>query len=153
MAKIQLKTAIPGPKSQALMAERREHVARGPFHVTPIFVKRAEGALIEDVDGLLAVDEQRSAAKRLSAPPGLRVTVPGGFFDGRVQPTFVERPAAPEIAAAPEVVAPPAPLTRARTACTSAASATTRSHARSCASSAAGSVAPRAQVFVPRWWW
>jgi len=56
MAKIQLKTAIPGPKSQALMAERREHVARGPFHVTPIFVKRAEGALIEDVDGNRIID-------------------------------------------------------------------------------------------------
>ena len=51
MASIQLKTKVPGPKSIALMEERRQHVARGPFHSTPLFVKRAHGAVLEDVDG------------------------------------------------------------------------------------------------------
>jgi 4-aminobutyrate aminotransferase/(S)-3-amino-2-methylpropionate transaminase len=53
---IRLNTPIPGPKSQALMAERRQHVARGPFHTTPVFLHRAKGALIEDVDGNVFID-------------------------------------------------------------------------------------------------
>lgn len=53
---IDLKTKIPGPKSQALMERRRASVARGPFHITPIFAARAHGALIEDVDGNRLID-------------------------------------------------------------------------------------------------
>ncbi len=53
---IQLKTAVPGPKSKSLMEQRRKEVARGPFHVTPIFVQRASGAMIEDVDGNHFID-------------------------------------------------------------------------------------------------
>jgi 4-aminobutyrate aminotransferase/(S)-3-amino-2-methylpropionate transaminase len=53
---IVLKTKIPGPKSQALMARRQAAVARGPFHVTPIFVERAHGAIVEDVDGNQFID-------------------------------------------------------------------------------------------------
>lgn len=53
---IQLKTEIPGPRSRALMEARREHVARGPFHATPVFVERAHGAVVEDVDGNLLLD-------------------------------------------------------------------------------------------------
>jgi 4-aminobutyrate aminotransferase/(S)-3-amino-2-methylpropionate transaminase len=53
---IQLKTSIPGPKSQALFAERQAQVARGPFHVTPIFIKSATGAILEDVDGNHLID-------------------------------------------------------------------------------------------------
>ena len=48
---IVLKTKVPGPKSQALMAQRQAAVARGPFHVTPIFISKADGAMLEDVDG------------------------------------------------------------------------------------------------------
>jgi 4-aminobutyrate aminotransferase / (S)-3-amino-2-methylpropionate transaminase / 5-aminovalerate transaminase len=53
---ILIKTKIPGPKSLALMKERQAAVARGPFHVTPIFISRAEGATIEDVDGNRFID-------------------------------------------------------------------------------------------------
>ena len=53
---ISIKTAVPGPKSQKLMEERRKHVARGPFHATPIFVERAKGSFVEDVDGNVFLD-------------------------------------------------------------------------------------------------
>jgi 4-aminobutyrate aminotransferase/(S)-3-amino-2-methylpropionate transaminase len=56
MNQIHIKTNIPGPKSQALMEQRHQHVARGPFHVTPIFVARAKGAFVEDVDGNVFLD-------------------------------------------------------------------------------------------------
>lgn len=49
--RINLKTEIPGPKSREIMDRRRNAVARGPFHGTPVFVARAKGAVIEDVDG------------------------------------------------------------------------------------------------------
>jgi 4-aminobutyrate aminotransferase/(S)-3-amino-2-methylpropionate transaminase len=51
MSTIQLRTAIPGPKSQELMRRRQAAVARGVGHATPIFAARAEGAVFEDVDG------------------------------------------------------------------------------------------------------
>lgn len=51
MATIQLRTAIPGPKSQELMRRRQAAVARGVGHATSIFAARAEGAVLEDVDG------------------------------------------------------------------------------------------------------
>ena len=51
MKSIQLRTEIPGPNSKVLMKRREAAVPRGPFHATPIFAARAEGAIIEDVDG------------------------------------------------------------------------------------------------------
>src|SRR5277367_5368150 len=51
MPTIQLRTPIPGPKSQDLMRRRNAAVARGVAHATPIFAARAEGAMLEDVDG------------------------------------------------------------------------------------------------------
>lgn len=56
MNQINIKTQIPGPKSQILMEQRHKHVARGPFHVTPIFVERAKGSFVEDVDGNVFLD-------------------------------------------------------------------------------------------------
>lgn len=53
---IQLKTQIPGPESQRLMQERKTHVARGPFHITPVFAARAHGAQVTDVDGNTLID-------------------------------------------------------------------------------------------------
>jgi 4-aminobutyrate aminotransferase / (S)-3-amino-2-methylpropionate transaminase / 5-aminovalerate transaminase len=56
MATIQLKTSIPGPKSQALAQRRAAAVARGLSCGTPIFVAQAEGAVLEDVDGNRYID-------------------------------------------------------------------------------------------------
>ena len=56
MASIQLRTSIPGPHSKALMQRRITAVAQGAFHVTPLFIARAEGAVIEDVDGNRMID-------------------------------------------------------------------------------------------------
>jgi len=53
---IELKTQIPGPKSIALMERRKKAVARGPFHTTPIFAEKAQGAWITDVDGNRLLD-------------------------------------------------------------------------------------------------
>ncbi len=51
MKTIQLRTEIPGPNSRALMARREAAIPRGPANAIPIFAERAEGAIIEDVDG------------------------------------------------------------------------------------------------------
>ena len=42
--------------NQELMDLRQEHVPRGPFNITPIFVKNAKGAIIEDVEGKEYID-------------------------------------------------------------------------------------------------
>ena len=56
MSTIQLRTPIPGPRSQALMLRREKAVVRAAYHATPIFVAKAEGAVIEDVDGNRLLD-------------------------------------------------------------------------------------------------
>ncbi|MGA9473093.1 MAG: 4-aminobutyrate--2-oxoglutarate transaminase [Terriglobales bacterium] len=56
MSTIQLRTPIPGPRSQALMKRRDAAVVRAAYHATPVFVAKAEGAVIEDVDGNRMID-------------------------------------------------------------------------------------------------
>jgi 4-aminobutyrate aminotransferase / (S)-3-amino-2-methylpropionate transaminase / 5-aminovalerate transaminase len=56
MSSIQLRTSIPGPRSQALMKRRNAAVVQAAYHATPVFVARAEGAVIEDVDGNRLID-------------------------------------------------------------------------------------------------
>jgi 4-aminobutyrate aminotransferase / (S)-3-amino-2-methylpropionate transaminase / 5-aminovalerate transaminase len=51
MPTIRIKSQIPGPRSCALMARREVAVPRAPANATPVFVTRAEGAVLEDVDG------------------------------------------------------------------------------------------------------
>ncbi|MCG2623278.1 aminotransferase class III-fold pyridoxal phosphate-dependent enzyme [Arthrobacter sp. I2-34] len=51
-----LATAIPGPRSQALHAQRQAHVTDG-FGVTlPVFIDRAGGGILQDVDGNRIID-------------------------------------------------------------------------------------------------
>jgi 4-aminobutyrate aminotransferase / (S)-3-amino-2-methylpropionate transaminase / 5-aminovalerate transaminase len=56
MGTIQLRTPIPGPRSQDLMRRRDAAVVRAAYHATPVFVGKAEGAVIEDVDGNRFID-------------------------------------------------------------------------------------------------
>ncbi len=56
MNSIRLRTSIPGPKSAALVQREAAAVPRGVSQLTPIFVERAEGACIEDVDGNTFLD-------------------------------------------------------------------------------------------------
>jgi 4-aminobutyrate aminotransferase / (S)-3-amino-2-methylpropionate transaminase / 5-aminovalerate transaminase len=56
MSSIQLRTSIPGPRSQALMKRRDVAVVKGVYHATPVFVAKAEGAVVEDVDGNRLID-------------------------------------------------------------------------------------------------
>jgi len=52
----QLVTEIPGPKSRELLERRQRSVARGLSHVLPVFVERAGGGVIVDVDGNSLID-------------------------------------------------------------------------------------------------
>ena len=56
MANIRLKTEIPGPNSRALTARRSQAIPRGVYASTPLFVRHAEGAMLEDVDGNRFID-------------------------------------------------------------------------------------------------
>jgi 4-aminobutyrate aminotransferase/(S)-3-amino-2-methylpropionate transaminase len=51
-----LVTAVPGPRSQSLMARRDGHVARGVGTTLPVFVDRAGGGVLVDVDGNSLID-------------------------------------------------------------------------------------------------
>src|SRR5919201_3719040 len=53
---IELKTAIPGPKSASIL-ERKEKVIAEPLSVTfPVVIDHGEGATITDVDGNTFID-------------------------------------------------------------------------------------------------
>src|SRR3989441_3349866 len=56
MATIRLQTPIPGPRSKALAERRNTAVPRGLSHGTPVYVAKAEGAWLEDVDGNRFID-------------------------------------------------------------------------------------------------
>jgi 4-aminobutyrate aminotransferase/(S)-3-amino-2-methylpropionate transaminase len=47
---------IPGPRSQELQARRQQFVARGVSSTMNVFVAKADGAIIEDVDGNRYID-------------------------------------------------------------------------------------------------
>ena len=53
---IHLVTAIPGPRSAELQKRREASVPRGVGSVLPIYVQRASGAIVEDVDGNQLLD-------------------------------------------------------------------------------------------------
>jgi 4-aminobutyrate aminotransferase / (S)-3-amino-2-methylpropionate transaminase / 5-aminovalerate transaminase len=49
-------TQIPGPRSQELMARRSASVARGVSTTLPVFIERAGGGVLVDVDGNSLID-------------------------------------------------------------------------------------------------
>ncbi|WP_336714520.1 aminotransferase class III-fold pyridoxal phosphate-dependent enzyme [Arthrobacter sp. USHLN218] len=51
-----LATAIPGPRSEALHAERQAQVTDGFGIALPVFVERADGGILADVDGNRLID-------------------------------------------------------------------------------------------------
>ena len=51
-----LKTAIPGPNSAELQKRRTEVVSAGVGTMLPVFIERADGAILEDVDGNQLID-------------------------------------------------------------------------------------------------
>jgi len=51
-----LRTAIPGPRSAALHAERVQQVSSGFGIALPVFIDRAGGGILQDVDGNRIID-------------------------------------------------------------------------------------------------
>ena len=53
---IELKTAIPGPRSQEILA-RKDRVVADPLSIfLPVVIERGEGATLTDVDGNTFID-------------------------------------------------------------------------------------------------
>ena len=54
--KPKIKTEIPGPKAKELLKIKEECLPQGVFNTVPTFIKRGEGAVIEDIDGNIFLD-------------------------------------------------------------------------------------------------
>ncbi len=70
-----LVTAIPGPKSQELHRNRLQHVSAGVGALLPVYIDRAHGAILTDVDGNQFID----------LGSGIGVTTIGHTNDGVVK--------------------------------------------------------------------
>ncbi|WP_429745677.1 4-aminobutyrate--2-oxoglutarate transaminase [Bacillus salipaludis] len=53
---VKLQTSIPGPKSQELLERRNQYVPKAISNNIQSFVKKAQGAIVEDVDGNIYID-------------------------------------------------------------------------------------------------
>lgn len=53
---VKLQTEIPGPKSREILERRNKYVPKGISNNCHSFVKKAQGALVEDVDGNCYID-------------------------------------------------------------------------------------------------
>src|SRR5689334_14927349 len=51
-----LKTALPGPQAQQVVAEDGKYISPSYTRPYPLVIKRAKGAMIEDVDGNIFLD-------------------------------------------------------------------------------------------------
>jgi 4-aminobutyrate aminotransferase / (S)-3-amino-2-methylpropionate transaminase / 5-aminovalerate transaminase len=51
-----LVTEVPGPRSRELLARRQASVPKAVFNTVPVFVERAQGAIVQDVDGNRFID-------------------------------------------------------------------------------------------------
>jgi len=54
--KPKIKTEIPGLKSKKLLKLKEKYVPQGVFNTVPTFIKKGEGAVIEDIDGNILLD-------------------------------------------------------------------------------------------------
>lgn len=54
--KPKIKTNIPGPKSLELLKIKEKYVPKGVFNTVPTFIKKGQGAMIEDIDGNILLD-------------------------------------------------------------------------------------------------
>lgn len=53
---VKIQTSIPGPKSQELLSRRNKVVPKAISNNSEAFVKKAKGALVEDIDGNTFID-------------------------------------------------------------------------------------------------
>jgi 4-aminobutyrate aminotransferase/(S)-3-amino-2-methylpropionate transaminase len=53
---VSIESSVPGVKSLELLEQRKRYVPKGVGNNTPIFVEKAEGALLHDVDGNVFLD-------------------------------------------------------------------------------------------------
>ena len=51
-----LVTAVPGPRSEALHARKQAAVSAGVGTTLPVYVERAAGGILQDVDGNRLID-------------------------------------------------------------------------------------------------
>jgi 4-aminobutyrate aminotransferase/(S)-3-amino-2-methylpropionate transaminase len=56
LREVKITTPLPGPKSKELIELRKKNVPEGVSYGAPIFIKRGQGALFEDVDGNVLMD-------------------------------------------------------------------------------------------------
>ena len=53
---VKIKTSIPGPKSRVLIERRSKSVAKGHGTVCNVYIKKAIGAMLIDVDDNIFID-------------------------------------------------------------------------------------------------
>jgi len=51
-----IKTEIPGPKAKELLEIRNQYIPHGVYYTIPTFIKKGEGAVVEDIDGNIFLD-------------------------------------------------------------------------------------------------
>ena len=54
--KASIKTEVPGPKSVELGKMREKYLSKGVGIVAPVYIERAEGSLLYDIDGNVFID-------------------------------------------------------------------------------------------------
>ena len=62
-----VRTEIPGPRSRRLMDRRSAAIPAGVGTTLGVFVARAEGGIVEDVDGNRLIDLARASRSSTSA--------------------------------------------------------------------------------------
>ncbi len=76
MPVIDLKTKVPGPKSQEIMERRQKATVSGMALLTPVVIYKAKGASITDADGNTLLDFTAiETIKTISNPEFLKRTV------------------------------------------------------------------------------